>query len=113
MVYYASLNGTDVAKLNADINGLFSRQEMYERATDSLNFVRPANFQAQINQIRYQQNNDMVNFRENLSKKLGPLYDDMLSCYQILDNVKTKENSLKAPKPSLMEPPVMSDTPGK
>jgi hypothetical protein len=113
MVYYASLNGTDVAKLNADINGLFSRQEMYERATDSLNFVRPANFQAQINQIRYQQNNDMTNFRDNLSKKLGPLYDDMLSCYQILDNVKSKERSLQAPKPAVIEPAVLNDTPAK
>lgn len=113
MVYYASLNGTDVAKLNADISGLFSRQEMFERAMDSLNYVRPANFQAQVNQIRYQQNNDMQNFRDNLSRKLGPLYDDMLSCYQILDNVKTKENSLKAPRPAIKEPAAVIDSPAR
>jgi hypothetical protein len=111
MVYYAALNGTDAAKLNGDINSLFDRQEKFERAIDSLNYMRPPNFQAQVNQLRYQQNNDMANFRDNLSRKLSPLYDDMLSCYQILENIRSKENSYKAPKPAIKEPAVANGTP--
>ncbi len=114
MVYYASLNKSTVEKLNADADSLLTRQYRYDQEMNYLNYLKPANYEQMVNQRRYQQQIEMSNFQEGLSNRLKPLYDDLLSCYQILDAVKEKEKSLKAPAvPSVETTPGVNDTPVK
>jgi hypothetical protein len=111
MIYYAALNKTTVEKLTADADSMLSRQYRSEQEINYLNYLKPQNFQQMINQRRYQQNNEMTNFQENLSGKLRPLYDEVLSCYQILESVREKEKTLKAPVAKSVE--ALQDTPVK
>lgn len=115
MAYYASLNNTTAGKLTADADSLLSRQYRLEQEMNYLNYVKPANYQQMVNERRYQQSTDMSNFQDGLSAKLKPLYDDLLSCYQILEAVKEKEKNLKGPAaPSVETPPAINnDTPAK
>ena len=111
MVYYAALNKTPVEKLNADVDSLLSRQYQYEQEINYLNYVKPPNYQQRINQLRYEQSNYMSNFQDNLSNKLRPLNDDLLSCFQILGSIKEKEKKTVAPKVVETIPVINKDTP--
>ncbi|MES2849822.1 MAG: DUF2723 domain-containing protein [Bacteroidota bacterium] len=113
MVYYAALNKSDVNKLRADADSLLSRQYRSEQEINYLNYVKPPNYQQMVNQRRYQQQMDMTNFQENLTGKLRPIYDEVLSCFQILENVKEKEKTLKGPVVKSVETPAVigGDTP--